>query len=115
MAEQYDWSIHQGDTETLTITYASNMTGYEARAQVRDTFESTTAVVSVTSSPAAGIVLSHGSTASTAVITLSSTVTGAITSPYQGVWDFEFYNSASPSVVITPVKGGFFVGPQVTR
>lgn len=111
----YDWTVKQGQTETLTITYEANLTGYEVRAQGRETFESTATIFSVTSSPAAGIVFTPGATASTAVITLSSTTTAALAAPFQGVWDVEFYNSASPPVVISPVRGGFIVIPEVTR
>jgi len=111
----YDWTIKQGQTETLTITYEANLTGYEVRAQGRETFESTATIFSVTSSPAAGIVFTAGATASTAIITLSSTTTAALSAPLQGVWDVEFYNSASPPVVISPVRGGFVVLPEVTR
>ena len=37
----YDWTVKQGQTETLTITYEADLTGYEVRAQGRETFEST--------------------------------------------------------------------------
>jgi hypothetical protein len=114
MAE-YDWIIKQGQTETLTITYEADLTGYQVRAQGRKTFESTATIFSVTSSPAAGIVFTAGATASTAIITLSSTTTAALSAPDQGVWDVEFYNSASPPVVISPVRGGCVVIPEVTR
>lgn len=111
----YDWTVKQGQTETLTITYEADLTGYEVRAQGRETFESTATIFSVTSSPAAGIVFTPGATASTAVITLSSTTTAALAAPFQGVWDVEFYNGASPPVVISPVRGGVIVIPEVTR
>lgn len=111
----YDWTIKQGQTETLTLTYEADLTGYQVRAQGRETFESTATIFSVTSSPAAGIVFTAGATASTAIITLSSTTTAALSAPFQGVWDVEFYNSASPPVVISPVRGGFVVLPEVTR
>jgi len=114
MAE-YDWTIKQGQTETLTVTYEADLTGYEVRAQGRETFESTATIFSVTSSPAAGIVFTPGATASTAIITLSSTTTAGLSAPFQGVWDIEFYSSASPPVVISPVRGGFIVIPEVTR
>jgi hypothetical protein len=117
MAESafYDWDIKQGATETLTITYEADLTGYHVRLHGRETFESTTTVFTATSSPAAGIVFSPGATASTAIITLSSTTTAALAAPLQGVWDVEFYNAASPPVVISPVRGGFNVIPEVTR
>lgn len=114
MAE-YDWTIKQGETEVLTITYEADLTGYEARAQGRETFEATATLFSLTSSPAAGIVLTPGATASTAIITLTSTTTAALAAPNVGVWDVEFYNSASPPVVISPVRGSFIVVPEVTR
>ena len=115
MPENYDWTIKQGATETLTITYNANLAGYQVRAQGRETYESTATVFSVTSSPAAGIVFTTGATASTAVITLNSTVTAALSAPFAGVWDIEFYDSSSPPVVISPVRGGFVVLPEVTR
>lgn len=115
MPENYDWTIKQGATETLTVTYAADLTGYQVRAQGRETYESTATIFSVTSSPAAGITFTAGSTASTAVITLSSTATAAMSAPFAGVWDIEFYNTSSPPVVISPVRGGFVVLPEVTR
>ena len=111
----YDWTIKQGQTETLTLTYEADLTGYQVRAQGRETFESTATIFSVTSSPAAGIVFTAGATASTAIITLSSTTTAALSAPFQGVWDVEFYDASSPPVVISPVRGGFVVLPEVTR
>jgi len=63
MAE-YDWTIKQGQTETLTLTYEADLTGYQVRAQGRETFESTATVFSATSSPAAGIVFTAGATSS---------------------------------------------------
>lgn len=114
MAE-YDWTIKQGATETLTVTYEADLTGYEVRVHGRETYESTTTVFTATSSPAAGIVFTPGATASTAIITISSTTTAALAAPFQGVWDLEFYNAASPPVVISPVRGGFVVIPEVTR
>lgn len=114
MAE-YDWTIKQGATETLTVTYEADLTGYQARVQGRETYESTATIFSLTSSPAAGIVLTPGATASTAVITISSTATAALSAPSAGVWDLEFYDGGSPPVVISPVRGGFVVVPEVTR
>jgi hypothetical protein len=32
MSAEYDWTIKQGETETLTVTYEADLTGYEARA-----------------------------------------------------------------------------------
>jgi hypothetical protein len=49
------------------------------------------------------------------VVTLSSTATAALAAPSTGVWDIEFYDASSPPVVISPVRGGFVVLPEVTR
>jgi hypothetical protein len=111
----YDWTIKQGATETLTLTYEADLTGYQARVQGRETYESTATIFSLTSSPAAGIVFTPGATASTAVVTISSTATAALSAPSTGVWDIEFYDASSPPVVISPVRGGFVVLPEVTR
>jgi hypothetical protein len=115
MSAEYDWTIKQGETETLTVTYKADLTGYEARAQGRETFEATATLFSLTSSPAAGIVITPGATASTAILTLTSTATAALVAPNSGVWDLEFFNAASPPVVISPVRGSFVVVPEVTR
>lgn len=115
MPAEYDWTIRQGETEVLSVTYEANLAGYQARCQARETFESTGTLFSLTSSPAAGIVLTTGATASTAVMTLSSTTTAALSAPNSAVWDLEFFDSSTPPVVICPVRGSVVVIPEVTR
>jgi hypothetical protein len=112
--ETYDWTITKGDTETLTVTYNTNLNGFTGKAQARETYESTAALFTI-ESPSSGISITTGLTASTAVLTLSSSVTSALTAPFVGVWDLQFSDASSPPVIRTPVRGAFIVRPEVTR
>ena len=65
MADNYKISIDQGATYSLALTYkdsagaAINLTGYTAAMQIRSSYESTTTVLSLTSSAGIVIIVGH--------------------------------------------------------
>jgi hypothetical protein len=121
---RYDISVDQGSTFRKTITWKDssntvvNLTGYTARMQVRPTYSSASATVSLTTANG-GVVL--GGTSGTIQLYISATATAAIptASPSQfsdafiGVYDLEL---VSPSGDVTRLlNGDFVVTPEVTR
>jgi hypothetical protein len=115
LGNNFDITINQGATFELTITWkdsagtAINLTGYTARMQVRETYSSTSSIVSLTSS--SGITL--GGSAGTIAIVISATTTAALTAPFSGVYDLELANAGG--VVTRLLQGAATVTPEVTR
>jgi hypothetical protein len=112
---RYDLEIKQGATFSLTATWkdstgtAINLTGYTARMQVRSAYDSSTTIISLTSS--SGITL--GGSAGTIAITVSATTTAALTAPWSGVWDLELVSGGG--VVTRLLEGIVSVTPEVSR
>ncbi|MFZ4760821.1 MAG: hypothetical protein ACOYLX_21860, partial [Burkholderiaceae bacterium] len=96
----------RGATVTLTVTYPAVLTGYSARMIGRATYDTASTRFSLVSPTT--ITISLGATATTAVATLSSSVTGALTMGETGVFDFEFFDGSSPSIVKECLKKGTF-------
>lgn len=111
---QYDWALKQGARSQLRITYEDNLSGYAARAQFRESFTHTATLLSI-SSPSNGISLTTAATVATAVLTVSATAFTALDVPKTGVWDLEFYDPLDASAVISPVRGGILIVPEVTK
>jgi hypothetical protein len=90
---------------------AVNLTGYNARMQVRDSYDAGTAIVSLT----AGTGITLGGTAGTIDLALSATQTAALdgTPNTQFVYDLELVSGAG--YVTRLVEGRFYVSPEVTR
>lgn len=115
LGNRFDITINQGATYELTITWkdsagtAINLTGYTARMQVRETYSSTTPIVSLTSG--SGITL--GGAAGTIAIVISATTTAALTAPFSGVYDLEIVSAAG--VVTRLIQGTATVSAEVTR
>lgn len=111
----FDITINQGATFELTITYkdsagtAINLTGYTARMQVRETYSSSSTVVSLTNG--SGITL--GGAAGTIAILISAATTAALTAPFSGVYDLEIVSGGG--VVTRLLQGAATVSPEVTR
>lgn len=104
---------YQGATFDLNFTMklagtAIDLTGYTARMQVRESTESSDAVLSLATG-GSGITL--GGTAGSIATTAAATATAAITPGYY-VYDMEL---VSGSVVTRILQGGFRVIPEVTR
>ena len=114
MADNYQISIDQGATYSLALTYkdsngtAINLTGYTAAMQIRTSYESSSTVISLTSS--SGIVI----TAATGLLTINitSTQTAALT-PGTYVYDLEITSGAN--VVTRLIQGSVMVSAEVTR
>lgn len=115
LGNRYDLEIKQGATLSLTATWkdssgtAVNLTGYTARMQVRATYDSSSTILSLTSS--SGITL--GGSAGTIAITASATTTAALTAPWSGVWDLEIVSGGGE--VTRLLEGAATVSPEVTR
>ena len=115
MASTYNINIDQGATYTLAISYkdsnnaAINLTNYTAAMQLRATYSSVDAVLSL-SSPSNGIVIT-GATGLIS-ITITDTQTAAL-SANSFVYDLEI---TSPSNVKTRlIQGSATISPEVTR
>jgi hypothetical protein len=115
LGNTFNITINQGATFELTITWkdsagtAINLTGYTARMQVRETYSSTTPIVSLTNG--AGITL--GGAAGTIAIVISATTTAALAAPFSGVYDLEIVSAGG--VVTRLVQGTATVSAEVTR
>lgn len=111
-----DLKCYQGATFDYSLTWSTggsavNLSGYSARMQVRDTYDSGTAIVSLTS----GTGITLGGTAGTILLELSATATAALdgTPNTQYVYDLELVSGAG--YVTRLVEGRFYVYPEVTR
>lgn len=115
LGNRFDITINQGATFELTITWkdsagtAINLTGYTARMQVRETYSSSSTIISLTNG--AGITL--GGAAGTVAILISATTTAALTAPFSGVYDLELVSAGG--VVTRLLQGAATVSPEVTR
>lgn len=106
----YNSTVWCGATWSKTFTWAIdgtpvNWTGYTAKLQVKEHLNSDS-VVTLTSG--SGITL--GGSAGTVVVTISSTLTGAVT-PGQYIYDLEVTNG---SVTYRLLEGKFTFDGQVT-
>jgi|LakMenE18May11ns_1017448.scaffolds.fasta_scaffold9838492_2 hypothetical protein len=103
----------QGATFDYNLTWtlngtAVNLTGYSARMQVRETYDSTTPVISLTS----GTGITLGGTAGSILLDISATTTAGVPSG-QYVYDLELVTSGG--YVTRLLEGNFNVDPEVTR
>lgn len=115
MASTYNILVDQGSTYTLAVTYkdssgtAINLTGYTAAMQLRENYDSATAVLSL-SSPSSGIVITGASGLVT--ITMSAIQTAALSAD-TFLYDLEI---ASPASVKTRlIQGVVVVSAEVTK
>lgn len=112
MAANYDITIEQGATFTFTLTVTGvNLTGFTARMQGRTSHAATSTAFSLTSSPAAGLVVTAG-TNSTIAVTITATQTALLTAPQEGVYDLEYLDGTT---VVRILEGTYRVTPEVTR
>lgn len=104
---------YQGASFDYSLTWrtngtAVNLTGYSARMQVRESYDSGTAVVSITS----GTGITLGGTAGSIILELTPTTTAGVASG-QYVYDLELQTSGG--YVTRLLEGNFTVDPEVTR
>ncbi len=115
LGNNFDITINQGETFQLTLTWKDaagvviNNTGYTAAMQVRETYSSSSTVVSLTNG--SGITL--GGAAGTVAIVISAATTAALTAPFSGVYDLELVSGGG--VVTRILQGAAIVTPEVTR
>lgn len=112
MADSYNLAIEQGSTYTLNVTVTGvNLSGYTARMQGRASHAANSTVFSLTSSPAAGIVITAAAN-SVIAITLTATQTAAFAPWSCGVYDLEYQSGTG--VVTKALTGTFVVSGEVT-
>jgi hypothetical protein len=87
---------------------AVNLTGYSARMQVRETYDSSLPVLSLTS----GTGITLGGTAGSIILEATATTTAGVPSG-QYVYDLELVTSGG--YVTRLLEGNFTVDPEVTR
>lgn len=111
-----DLKCYQGATFDYALTWSAagtpvDLSGYSARLQVRESFDSATAVVSLTS----GTGIALGGTAGTIDLLIPATETALLdgTPNTQFIYDLELESSSG--VVTRLVEGNFFIYPEVTR
>jgi hypothetical protein len=115
MAQNYDITIDQGATFSFTFTYKDgagdrvNLTGYEAKMQIREYHSSASPVLEL-STEGGGISL--GGELGTIDVFATDEDTRDI-SIDQGVYDIELY--APDGTTIRLVQGKVFISPEVTR
>ena len=112
---RYDLTIYQGSTFSKSIQIREsdgltpvNMTGYTARLQMRETFDSSTILVTLTTEN--GGISIDGATGSI-VLTMSATATAALTWT-AARYDLEIVSGAT---VYRPIEGKVKVSREVTR
>jgi hypothetical protein len=109
-------NCYQGASFDYTLTWqtggsAVNLTGYSARMQVRETYDSASTLVSLTS----GTGITLGGTAGTILLELSATQTAAIDSTPNGQYVYDLELASSVGYVTRLVEGTFTIKPEVTR
>lgn len=119
-AAKEDLTIENGATFEKTWIYADSsrtpipISTYEARMQIRERLEDATALVSLTSTPVAGIVLEANFSTGQIDIRIGADVTDALTFD-RGVYDLELYNPIDLTEVYRLVGGTVILTQGVTR
>ena len=115
-AGKYNIIADQGATFSRTVTWLGsngqpiNLSGYTARMQVRQRYVSTSTVLSLTSSPAAGISL--GTSNGEITITVSASSMAAVEA---GEYRYDLELISGSGVVTRLLMGSFTVQAEVTR
>lgn len=110
----YHLKIDQGSTFSLVITYKDsegtliNLTGYDARMQLRRNHDDDTPLIELT---VANGRIALGGVDGTVTLTISSGDTAALPA-VEGVYDLEL---VSGSTVDKLIAGTFTIAPEVTR
>ena len=113
-----DLNMYQGASWDYTLTWQTggvpvNLTGYNARMQVRESHMAGTPVLSIV----AGTGITLGGTAGTIILEATATQTAGISAqppgPQQYVYDLELISDAG--IVTRLVEGRVLVYPEVTR
>jgi hypothetical protein len=116
LGNRYDLEIKQGATLSIVATWkdsagtAINLTSYTARLSVRETYSSSTSILTLTTENGG---ISLGGSAGTITLSASATTTAALTAPFSGVYDLELVSGGG--VVTRLLEGAATVSPEVTR
>jgi hypothetical protein len=121
VANQYNIVVEQGGTYRLEITYkdadgdAIDLTNHVARMEIRQTYTSESALVTITSAAGgsgdtSGIAL--GGAAGTIVVVIAAATTTGLTAPATNVYDLELV--AQNGAVTRLLEGKATVSPGVT-
>ncbi len=116
-AGKYNFVLEQGATFILPVVYKDSdgnlidVTGYEARMQIRETIDSVVPLISKTSNPPNGIVVNELESKFT--ITVPANETTSLPAPIRAFYDIEFETPAGE--VIRVLEGRVRIKPEVTR
>lgn len=118
-AAEHDITIEKGAAFKKTLVWkdsnssAISLSAYAARMHIRETLESASAVVDITSATSAIVIEALASTGRIDIfIDASVTADLAIN---KGVYDLELYVSANPVDVTRLMEGKVTISPEVTR
>jgi hypothetical protein len=110
-----DLVAYQGASWDYTLTWLAggtpvDLTGYQARMQVRESYDSTATILSLT----AGTGITLGGTAGTIYLEADATTTAGFDGVpnKQFIYDLELENAG---IVTRLVEGTFTINPEVTR
>lgn len=112
----YDITIEQGANLSLPLTWKDgngdpvDITGYSARMQIRENFDSDDFIVSLTSDAGGGIML--GGAAGTVTIAMSAALTASL-AQVDAVYDLELISVSGFVTRLT--QGRVFISREVTR
>jgi hypothetical protein len=116
-AGRHDLIIEQGATFTRTVQWFQadgvtpvNLAGYSARMMIRPSHPSATVLVSLTSTPAAGLVITDAT--GVVAITITDEQTAALEAG-SAVYDLELESSGGQ--VTRLIEGDVTITPEVTR
>lgn len=106
----------QGASFDYTLTWKLNdvpvnLTGYSARMQVRESYDSTAVILSLANG--SGITL--GGTAGTILLAAAATATAALDATPTGQYVYDLELVSGSNIVTRLVQGTFVVDPEVTR
>jgi hypothetical protein len=90
-----------------------NLTGYEARSQVRPSYMHTGVPILEFTSPSGGIVINNSEGKLTLTINPEQTIPIAGSSPKELLYDVEIFTVAG--VVYRPFKGKITIYPEITK
>lgn len=112
--------IEQGSTFERTIyrreadrVTPEPLTGMNARMQIRDGIDNTAILVSLTSSPAAGLTVNGP--LGQVDIRIGADVTATLPTDGDLVYDIEMVDQVDPTEVLRLLEGEIRVSPEVTR
>jgi hypothetical protein len=111
--------LKQGTAYTIVLTYKpggtpADLTGYTARAQIREDDDSTTAALSFTSATGGGITFDADRTTGKIYLRIKATQTSPLTIT-GGKWDLELVPASGEDDAFAIVEGAVTITREVTR